>query len=507
MKKLILIFGFLFLFFTSELFPQNLNNYTARGLNGQIKNKYDNANTWEKLFPYDTPGLDEEGVDICETSDGNIIMVGNVQAPYAKIIKADAFGDTIWTKRFLIDDTIPPNATGCIGTENGAFVVTGYYGIDNGTAHALYLLKFDASGTIIWEKKYSHLHTIYFDKYDIQRTPDNGFLIYGAEFLLKTDSLGNEQWNNNFSNFNNIVTDISKPFDNYYYVLGYNQTVPPTHYIRKIDINGNLIWQKQIFSPFTDYIRTKIQKLSDKLILWGTKREYIWPPDIYITTYFIEKSDTSGNIYKIDTIPTYRGEDSELRCFEVINDNRFIFTSATHFGTPPHQCVIRVIDSNANILRSQTITSEEAYGYKIIESIYPASQDGYILYGGIGCWNMKGGTSCFYGMRTDSNLLISAVGIVGQETEIPDSYKLFQNYPNPFNSGTIISFSVPKTSQIKIVIYDILGREVKVVCNNNFTAGKYNVKLDMTEFVSGIYFYSLYNEGNLISTKKLILIK
>ncbi len=99
------------------------------------------------------------------------------------------------------------------------------------------------------------------------------------------------------------------------------------------------------------------------------------------------------------------------------------------------------------------------------------------------------------------------IGIQYVSEKLPLDYELFQNYPNPFNSGTIISFSVPKASRTKIVIYDILGREAKVLCNNNFNTGKYNIRLDMTEFVSGIYFYSMYNEGNLISTKKLILIK
>ena len=482
---------------TNFQYSQDLNN---RGLK---KNNlfYSDNTTWEKLFPYNTPNIDEEGVGVCETSDGNIIMVGNVGYLFCKIIKANVFGDTIWTKKFMLEDTLEVWATGCIGTENGSFVVTGEY--EYNSYRHLYLIKLDANGTIIWSRKYNELYTSYFGKYDIQRTADAGFLIYGADFILKTDSLGNKQWNNIF---NTLVIDISKPSGNYYYMLGYNQTVPRTYYISKIDINGNLIWQKQIFSPFTDFIRQKIQKLSDKLILWGNKIEYIWPPDIFITTYFIEKADTLGNIYKIDTIPTYRGEVSQIRCFDVLNNNRFIFLSSTKLGIPPHKCVIRIIDSNANVLKSQTITSEQNFGYKIIESI-SFSQNGYILYCGEGCWDMQGGTSCFYGIRTDTNLLINTVGIAGQETEITNSYNLLQNYPNPFNPVTMIGFSVPKTSRIKIAIYDILGREVKILCNNNFNTGNHKIRLDMTEFVSGIYFYSLFDEGNLISTKKLVLIK
>ncbi len=496
--------------FRNNLYQDNKLSNTNFRYSQDLKNRgikenklfYSDNSTWEKLFPYTTIGWDEEGVDICETTDGSIIMVGNIEYYYNKIIKSNIFGDTVWTKKFLIDDSIASVSTGCIGTENGTFVVTGYYGLNYG--HAIYLLKFDASGAIIWEKKYNNLYTIYSDNYYIQKTPDNGFLIYGSEFILKTDSLGNEQWNNNF---NTIVIDISKPSGNYYYMLGYNNTVPPTYYISKIDINGNLFWQKQIFSQFTDYIRQKIQILSNKLVLWGNKREYIMPPDIYITTYFIEKADTSGNIFKIDTIPTYRGEDSELKCFDVINDNRYLFSSLTHFGTPPNQCVIRMIDSNANLLRSQTITSEQNYGYKIIESIYLSSLGNYILYGGIGCINMFGGTSCFYGIRTDTNLFINTVGISKQESDIPDSYKLFQNYPNPFNPTTQIKYEISKSSNVILKVYNILGKEISTLINRRQNSGKYQITFDANNLPSGIYFYELTINNTSRIVKKMILIK
>ncbi|MEM3373306.1 MAG: CotH kinase family protein [Candidatus Anstonellales archaeon] len=85
-------------------------------------------------------------------------------------------------------------------------------------------------------------------------------------------------------------------------------------------------------------------------------------------------------------------------------------------------------------------------------------------------------------------------------------FELYQNYPNPFNVSTKIVYEIPKDGAVKLCVYDILGREIKVVVNKFQYAGRYAVNLSMNEFVSGIYFYQLKFENKII-TKKLMLIK
>jgi hypothetical protein len=88
----------------------------------------------------------------------------------------------------------------------------------------------------------------------------------------------------------------------------------------------------------------------------------------------------------------------------------------------------------------------------------------------------------------------------------PNEFSLFQNYPNPFNPLTHISFSIPVTSNVKLVIYDLLGNEIVTLVNELKSPGSYKVKFDAAEFSSGIYFYIL-NAGNFIETKKMVLIR
>ena len=99
------------------------------------------------------------------------------------------------------------------------------------------------------------------------------------------------------------------------------------------------------------------------------------------------------------------------------------------------------------------------------------------------------------------------VGITQIGNETPKSIKLSQNYPNPFNPVTKIGFSLPKASTISMVVYDMLGREITKLINNEFkSAGNYSVEFNGQNLNSGIYFYRLHS-GNFMETKRMILIK
>jgi len=91
---------------------------------------------------------------------------------------------------------------------------------------------------------------------------------------------------------------------------------------------------------------------------------------------------------------------------------------------------------------------------------------------------------------------------------VPDDYSLEQNFPNPFNPETIIRYSIPNESFVKIKIYDALGSEVATLVNENKLAGKYEMSFDANKYrlSSGIYFYRL-QAGNYVETKKMTLIK
>jgi len=100
----------------------------------------------------------------------------------------------------------------------------------------------------------------------------------------------------------------------------------------------------------------------------------------------------------------------------------------------------------------------------------------------------------------------SSVGINPISTEIPSSYSLSQNYPNPFNPTTKIKFDVARLGDVKIVVYDVMGREVQSLVNESLKPGTYEASFDGSQLTSGVYFYKMVTEG-FTETKRMILLK
>jgi len=89
---------------------------------------------------------------------------------------------------------------------------------------------------------------------------------------------------------------------------------------------------------------------------------------------------------------------------------------------------------------------------------------------------------------------------------MPNKYELLQNYPNPFNPNTTITYQLPKSGSVTLKIFDVLGREVKTLVNEQKEMGRYTVTFNASSFASGMYVYQL-RANDFISTKKMLLLK
>ncbi len=86
-------------------------------------------------------------------------------------------------------------------------------------------------------------------------------------------------------------------------------------------------------------------------------------------------------------------------------------------------------------------------------------------------------------------------------------YILSENYPNPFNPITKINYSIPNTQYTILKVYNVLGKEIATLVNEKQNAGSYSVKWDAGNYPSGVYFYQLAVDGNIIDTKRMVLLK
>ena len=101
-------------------------------------------------------------------------------------------------------------------------------------------------------------------------------------------------------------------------------------------------------------------------------------------------------------------------------------------------------------------------------------------------------------------------GFSAIETDLetsPRAFRLAQNYPNPFNPTTTIEYSIPNKTRVTLKVFDIRGREVVTLVDNNKLAGTHEVNFDASNFASGIYFYQLTTNDNQTLVKKMMFIK
>jgi len=106
----------------------------------------------------------------------------------------------------------------------------------------------------------------------------------------------------------------------------------------------------------------------------------------------------------------------------------------------------------------------------------------------------------------------SLMGIERESNELPGRFLLYQNYPNPFNPSTKIEFKIPfegknNNSITKLIIYDVLGREVATLINQQMQPGSYSVDWDASAYASGIYFYKFSINNEQSETRKMVLLR
>ncbi len=144
--------------------------------------------------------------------------------------------------------------------------------------------------------------------------------------------------------------------------------------------------------------------------------------------------------------------------------------------------------------------NSKAAGFSVVSAIGQsfvgeASGDGILLRSGFG------------------GLVSTMTSVKASQEKFPTVYTLSQNYPNPFNPSTIIAFGIPEASHVSLQIFDIVGREVSTLVNEDLIAGNYRSTFVADHLSSGVYFYRIVaakktDGGRLfIETKKFMLIK
>jgi len=101
---------------------------------------------------------------------------------------------------------------------------------------------------------------------------------------------------------------------------------------------------------------------------------------------------------------------------------------------------------------------------------------------------------------------VSNTSIDAHDKIIPDKIMIHQNYPNPFNPNTSIRFNLPKSSEVTLTVYTLLGEEIQTLIKEEMPAGAHQVEWDAKDLASGIYLYRLEAE-DFVQTRKMVVMK
>lgn len=182
----------------------------------------------------------------------------------------------------------------------------------------------------------------------------------------------------------------------------------------------------------------------------------------------------------------------------VDNISGFVYVTGSSFAAGTGYDYLTISYSSGGSMNWEKRENSSSSGNDYASGITVQDSDRIYITGSA---NFSGTGIAYYTLRYSKIMAIDPIS-----TNIPSKFGLMQNYPNPFNPVTSIRFDIPKSSFVNIKVFDVMGREVANLVNEQLKAGEYMVKWDAVRFSSGIYFYSIAADGYQV-TKKMILTK
>ena len=446
----------------------------------------------------------------------------------------------------FVKDVWPENSCASLGgvkpTLDGGYIIPGC------KSDSAWLMKVDMYGNKEWENTYNLMD--YWGKKTVIQTSDGGYLFAGWVGIVKVDSLGNKEWKNQNHPAGMgtypYYEDIIEHSNGKYYAVG-GPGNGGLALIVKFSRDGQVLKRKWHGGNCdNDRFKSVIESADGRLIAVGAKVHgnsgypcsFEWYDDFWIVKLGLNGSKvwekTYGGDYYEEAHDIVRIESGGYGIIgEKCPDTPSHCTNAT-------RVMYLQIDENGNQVSSDIFNRN---GFCSGHAITTTHDGGIAWVGERGNYNLwmyqwdsnnqplevteqlgpgysiekthDGG----FVISTGSNIIKTDAEFNFNEDlfteeiidEVPSEFKLYQNYPNPFNPKTIIRFDLPKESNVKILIYDILGRLTKKIIDNRQDTGFKSIQWDGTnnygkKVPDGVYLYSIEAE-NFRQTKKMILLK
>lgn len=460
------------------------------GLNDERVSIYNNVSStpeWE-FSTVHGQGYYYNNIAISDT--GGVIALASFRNVYM-------FNRTNSTPFFNFDlTTLPPagNATAIDITNDGKFIVT--CSSLGGATDSSTVLGFSSDSTgIVWRYKVGQTTAGGSSIQGIKMSGNDSLVIvntYGGFYVFRTYT--GQLIFQGAINTNSSGTQSPQAISGNGNIIA---TINYSGFVKVYQWNGstyNLLWQHQ--EPpgaFFNWMTSVDVSYDGSMVASGTLN-------------FVTSSSFDGKLkfFRVTSgstpVWTYTGMGDEVQSVSFSrNGNILVGSSWGNFNDPntPNLLVFKT-STNSNVPIFRTASPGSFFCSSVSNNGLTALGSGKVVHAR---FFGSGGQS--YNLLIDTN--DSPLGISGN-LNVPAEYKLYQNYPNPFNPATKIKFALPKGSFATLLVYDVLGREMETIVNEQLNAGTYEANWNAGNFSSGVYYYKVI-AGDFVETKKMVLVK
>lgn len=472
-----------------------------------VKFSSNNSLQWSRTIGI---GNFDEARTVIQTMDGGY-AVGGRTLPFQSsekmsFVKLDENGNVQWSR--MIGYLQPESMMSVVQSTDGGYILAGnrLFSLSNdassnddsdvsGIIFDIVIVKFDLNGVFQWEKTIGSGGSDDFVS-SIIRTTDGGFMLAGTTdafgagsydmLIIKLGSEGSIQWARTIGGANNeSASSVIQTHDGYL-LAGYTSSFGTGHvFIVKLNHAGIVQWSRNVGGNGSENGYSIIQTQDRGYAVAGSTMSFGGSHDVYLI-----KLDSNGSLQWSRTVGSAGSEIGH----SVIQapDGGYLVA-----GYGMGQIFLVKFDVNGNICGNFFSPPSSINSPAVIEAfqtpqIIPQTSAVVVanpVVGSVG--NVT--NLCMLGIEPVSN-------------EIPIRFELSQNYPNPFNPVTKIKFELVRESSVKLMIYDLSGREIETLVNQNLKAGIYEVAWDASDYPSGVYYYKM-SAGEYSATKKMVLVK
>ncbi|MBK6765547.1 MAG: T9SS type A sorting domain-containing protein [bacterium] len=450
------------------------------------------------------------GADLCksvdETTDGGFILAGRTNfSPSdvdAWLVKTDVNGNAEWTR--MLGGGLTEDANDVVARTGGGYAMAGLTTSYGGGQEDVYFATYTAAGdpqTIsYWGGASRDLANA------LVETSDGGFALggetssYGAGgadfWLIKSDAAGEDQWTQTFGgNSTDICYAIEQLADGGYALAGFTMSFGAGEadaWLVRTNSAGQMLWSRTFGWATNDVAYDMIKTSDGGFALAGHTQSGVSDD----RDFYLVKTDGNGTL---EWLHTYGGVFNDF-CYSLqqTSDGGYILAGSSYsFGVGNDDFWLVRLSSTGALLWSRTFGGGNG---EYCESVAVTSDGGFIL----------GGQTLSFGaidwdiwlVRTGPDPALSTEG----SSPISAAFSLHPIYPNPFNNTANIRFDLPREVTGRLVVFDMLGREVNEIFSGRLGAGTHSMQFNGANLSSGTYFVQLASP-QFSATQKAVLLK